>query len=100
MKKPSAPCAMLLDWLPSVTLKELARPARKSETESKLNRPVPRRKLLFRNCRNSPPPLSELRPHKQLNVLPATNVVSPRPDGNGDGPPKLSAPPAMLICGS
>ena len=80
---------MLLDWLPSVTLNELAVSARNAATVGKLNVPVPSRKLLLRNCRNSPPILSECRPHRQLMVSPATKVVSPRPDGKRDGPPKL-----------
>ena len=57
---------MLLDWLPSVTLNELAVSARNAATLGKLNAPVPRRKLLLRNCRNSPPILSECRPQRQL----------------------------------
>ena len=55
---------MLLDWLPSVTLKEFAVPARKAATVGKLNVPVPCRKLLLRNCRYSPPSLSECRPQQ------------------------------------
>src|SRR5689334_21686979 len=66
----------------------------------KLKEPAATRKLLFRNCRYSPPILSEWRPHWQLTVSPAIKLVSPRPDGKFDGPPKLSAPPAMLICGN
>ena len=62
MKKASAFCAMLLDWLPRVTLKEFAVSARNAGTLAKLNVPVPSRKLLLRNCRNSPPVLSEFRP--------------------------------------
>ena len=72
---------MLLDWLPSVTLNEFAVSARNAATLGKLNEPVPSRKLLLRNCRNSPPILSEFRPHEQLSVSPTTKVVSPRPDG-------------------
>ncbi len=72
---------MLLDWLPSVTLNEFAVSARNAATLGKLNAPVPWRKLLLRNCRNSPPILSECRPHRQLMVSAATMVVSPRPDG-------------------
>src|ERR1700751_6073706 len=91
---------MLLEWLQSVTVNELAVSARNAATLGKLNAPLPRRKLLLRNCRNSPPIASELRPHEQVKGSLATMVGSPPPDGKTDGPPKLRAPPAMLICGS
>src|SRR3954464_6087286 len=81
-------------------LKELATPARNAGTLAKLNAPVPSRKLLLRNFRNSPPTLTECRAHRQLNTSATTNIVSPRPEGKTDGPPKLRAPPAMLICGN
>src|SRR5690242_13490458 len=99
MKKPSAPCAMLLDWPPRVTLNELAVSARNAETLAKLNAHDPSRKLLLRNCRYSTPIFTESRPQAQVQVSLTTNVMSPRPAGYPEGPPKLRAPPAMFIWG-
>src|SRR5262249_9202730 len=83
-----------------VTLNEFAVSARNAETLAKLKAPEPRRKMFSRNCRYSPPIFSACRPHEQLMVSLTTNVVSPRPDGKFDGPPKLRAPPAILIWGN
>ena len=63
---------MLLERLPSVTLNELAVPARNAATLGKLKLPVSRAKLLLRNCRYSPPNLSECAPRRRLRVSAAT----------------------------
>ena len=46
---------MLLDWLPSVTLKELAVSREECGDAREVECAGARRKLLLRNCRNSPP---------------------------------------------
>jgi hypothetical protein len=50
--------------IPRVTLKELALPSTKAATVGKLNAPVPFLKMLFKNCRYSPPAFMECRPHR------------------------------------
>src|ERR1044072_9614272 len=89
---------MLLDWLPRITLNEFAVPARKGATVGKLKLPVPCLKLLLRNWRYSPPPFNEWFPRWWLKESATIKVVSARPDGLMDGPPKFR-PPATLICG-
>ena len=65
-----------------------------------VNWPVSSVKFALRKCRNSPPNWKLWLPLDSVAVSEPTRVVSVRPCGKFDGPPKLSPGPLTVICGS
>jgi hypothetical protein len=61
--------------------------------------PVSDVKLSFRIRRNSPPSLIAWFPRRYVAVSEKTKLVSVRPCGKFDGPPKFRPGPTIVICG-